>query len=102
MFTQSANADDYGAGHTLATLGVGLVAKEATKIVFPGNAPLQKLLTGVATGYTAYRFCKRESDARGGAPFNEWDELYGSADSQMDCAGPVGVAAYFVLVDAKW
>lgn len=89
--------NNYGVTHAAATGGVvcatgyalrGInVEPEVVKTV-------QVAVTVLATGH----FYSREREARGGIPFSEWDEAYGSSDSQWDAVAPaiggmVGAAA---------
>lgn len=46
------------------------------------------IISAFALG-TANHFYQRELDARGGLPFDEWDEDYGSRDSQYDGGVPI-------------
>lgn len=97
----SAVADDYGLAHGASVLALNKGTEKVMEWLFPDYPLVQKFVTGVVTVGAAGYWCNREYQARDKRSFSEWDEDYGSSDTQWDCATPALVASV-TLFEYRW
>lgn len=103
-------SDDYGVGHATINYFAGIILPEINNELFPNHPNLARILIDIELSALVYYWCNREAKARGTWDISEWDELYGSYDSTMDCVLPAAVTGYqltkdgfmFNIIDYKW
>lgn len=106
----SAQAKDYGLGHTIPVAAAAHVLPELNAALFKDYPEFAKVLTRVELAVMVGFICRREAKARGNWRIAEWHEQTGNYDSTFDCLAPAAFAGVnivsdgftFDIINIKW